>query len=121
MAADPGHAAALNNLGVLHLRAGDFAAAAGRFQSAVRLNPRAADPYYNLACLHALQGELARGLAFLQRAAELEPAVIEWSRKDPDLERLRGLPGFGFPGRKRAQAPDLRRGDRNKAGRKGLT
>ena len=89
-----GHVDALNNLGVIHLRNGNYPAARGRFEKAVRLRPVNVDGHYNLACLYAAQGEVALALAHLKRAVSMDRSVTEWARVDRDLAALRTVSEF---------------------------
>jgi len=63
-------------------------------EEAIRLKPSYADSYYNLACLYALMGKEILGLEYLKKAASLHGSVIEWAKKDKDLEKVRKLSGF---------------------------
>ncbi|MCP4538136.1 MAG: ClbS/DfsB family four-helix bundle protein [Chloroflexi bacterium] len=50
---------------------------------------------YNLACCHyALIGETERTIGELSKALELNPGLVEWSKKDPDLTSVREEPGY---------------------------
>lgn len=44
---------------------------------------------YNLACHYALLGQKTRAIHELRGALSLNPALVEWSRQDPDLDSLR--------------------------------
>jgi hypothetical protein len=59
------------------------------------LPPKAeAFPIYNLACLHAGGGRREEALALLAEALRLNPHLVEWSRKDRDLDPLREEPEY---------------------------
>jgi tetratricopeptide (TPR) repeat protein len=90
----PGHVDALNNLGVLFIRDGNFIGARRNFEKAIRLGPGNVDPYYNLACVFAVTGETKKSLTYLKKAVSLDRSVIDWARKDADLQTLQGLPDF---------------------------
>jgi tetratricopeptide (TPR) repeat protein len=92
--ADPGRTDAMNNLGVIQLQEGNYPAARISFTKAIRLQPDYVDAHYNLACLNALGGKVSQGLVHLRKAISVDPAVKGWARNDPDLDNLRGLPGF---------------------------
>ena len=49
---------------------------------------------YNLGCSYARHGETAKAIAAIGEALPLVPALVEWSRKDPDLDALRDIPAF---------------------------
>jgi len=91
---DPSYVYALNNLGVIYVQEGNYSEAKKSLEDAIQRRPEYVDPYYNLACLYALQGEVMKSLAQLKKAASLDKSVREWARKDRDLQRLRGVPGF---------------------------
>ncbi len=94
LSADPGHVAALNNRGVLHLHEKNYLAARKCFEKAIRLRPDYVDPYYNLACVCAAQGFPQQGLSYLEKAVSMDPNVKNWARDDPDLDALRNEPRF---------------------------
>jgi hypothetical protein len=71
-------------------------------ESASRIEALDTDPAwrgtvrYNLACYYALAGHTAKAIQTLGAALGLnpDPDLIEWSRKDTDLESLRNEPGY---------------------------
>jgi len=79
---------------VLHLHHKDYPAARKCFEKAIRLKPDYVDPYYNLACVSVAQGQSEQGLRYLKKAVSMDSAVRAWAKKDPDLDVLRGDPGF---------------------------
>ena len=91
---DPSYVYALNNLGVIYVQEGNYSEAKKSLEDAIQRRPEYVDPYYNLACLYAFQGEVMKSLAQLKKAVSLDKSVREWARKDRDLQRLRGVPGF---------------------------
>lgn len=77
-----------------HLAAGNPAAAVRCGEDAARLFPAVATIHYNLACAHALNRAAApalQALAAAIRAGYRDRKAIE---ADPDLELLRGEPGY---------------------------
>jgi tetratricopeptide (TPR) repeat protein len=58
-----------------------------------QLVPRG-EALYNLACFYAASGQPDQALALLPEALALLPDVIEWSKEDPDLVSLHGLPAY---------------------------
>lgn len=49
---------------------------------------------YNLACHYALIGETAKAVAILGESFRMNPDLIEWSKKDPDFDGIRGDAAF---------------------------
>jgi tetratricopeptide (TPR) repeat protein len=49
---------------------------------------------YNLACIYALSGLKDKAIAVLKEAFALNPALVEWSIQDSDLNCLRQEPAF---------------------------
>jgi tetratricopeptide (TPR) repeat protein len=49
---------------------------------------------YNLACFYALNGMPELALENLSRAFTLRPELVDWSKRDSDLDSLRGLPAY---------------------------
>ncbi|MDQ2999053.1 MAG: DinB family protein [Chloroflexota bacterium] len=58
-----------------------------------QLAPRG-EALYNLACFYATSGQADKALALLPDALRLQPDVREWSKEDPDLVVLHGLPAY---------------------------
>ncbi|MEP7190626.1 MAG: DinB family protein [Roseiflexaceae bacterium] len=58
-----------------------------------QLAPRG-EALYNLACFYATSGQADKALALLPDALRLQPDVREWSKEDPDLVTLHGLPAY---------------------------
>ncbi len=94
LAADPGDALVLNNLGVIQLREQHRAAARSNFEKAIRLKPDYVDPYYNMACLFAIENQPIKSLQYLKKAFSLHPSAKAWACEDSDLRTLRDLPEF---------------------------
>lgn len=49
---------------------------------------------YNLACHHSLLGRKEKAIEELREALRLNPDLEDWSKQDPDLEPIRGEPGY---------------------------
>jgi tetratricopeptide (TPR) repeat protein len=49
---------------------------------------------YNLACVYALSGLADKAIPALKEALALNPALLEWSKQDSDLNSLRQVPAF---------------------------
>ena len=58
-----------------------------------QLVPRG-EALYNLACFYASNGQADQALALLPEALRLQPDVVEWSKEDPDLVPLHGMPAY---------------------------
>ena len=91
---EPENTSVLNNLGVIYIQQQDYSKARNILESAIRLKPEYVDPYYNLACLYAYKGQGVQSLKNLRMAISIDKSVIEWARKDRDLQNLRGMPEF---------------------------
>jgi hypothetical protein len=62
---------------------------------ATALPPKAdGDAAYNLACLHAYAGRRSEAVALLEQAIAVNPHLVEWSKKDADLDGIRAEPGY---------------------------
>jgi protein O-GlcNAc transferase len=83
VALDPGFAQAQVNLGLVLVESGEFAAAAGHLDRAVRILghvPDAAHPLYLRAKVYTEQNEVEKAAAQLQQAVSLRPDFAEaWS------------------------------------------
>jgi hypothetical protein len=53
-----------------------------------------ANQRYNLACFYAQHDRPRRAIELLEQSFPMNPALIEWSRQDSDLDALRELPAF---------------------------
>lgn len=49
---------------------------------------------YNLACHYALTGKAKRAIALLREALTKNPELIDWSKRDSDLDGIRDDPDF---------------------------
>jgi len=49
---------------------------------------------YNLACFYALNGMADGAIHNLSLSFPLRPDLVDWSKKDSDLDSLRGMPAF---------------------------
>jgi len=50
--------------------------------------------HYNMACSLALAGSAEQAIAELRQALELRPSLTAWSKHDPDLSSLHGMPEY---------------------------
>ena len=91
---DPGHINSLNDMGVLFLHEGRYEDAIRYLEKAVKLKPKFANPFYNLACAYSLQNEGEKGMAYLLKAIEVDENVKNWAKQDPDLQNLKGYAEF---------------------------
>jgi tetratricopeptide (TPR) repeat protein len=92
---EPGHAFALNNLGVIYMGRKKSNDAADMFKKAIDLKPDYVDPYYNLACLYSLSGNISKSLYYLKMAVSINNNVKNWAKDDKDLKNVRGSAEFG--------------------------
>ena len=49
---------------------------------------------YNLACFYAQSGDKERAISGLKKALELNSALMDWSKQDPDFENIREDPEY---------------------------
>jgi tetratricopeptide (TPR) repeat protein len=49
---------------------------------------------YNLGCFYARNGRVEQAIDAIRAALPLIPSLVEWSRKDSDLDALREIPAF---------------------------
>ena len=80
---------------VAHLNLNDLTGAidAGR-EGVRRVDDQGGRLHYNLACVQARLGDVRGGLVALTEAARLGYANVGQLETDPELEPLRGEPGF---------------------------
>lgn len=76
-------------------RRGDFAGAVADLEPALALHPTSSTVLYDLACYEARAGAVADALAHLRGALELNEALRDLARDEPDFESLRTRPEFG--------------------------
>ncbi len=91
---DPGHINSLNDMGVLSLNEDRYEDAISFFEKAVRLKPKFANPYYNLACAYSLKNDVDKGMVYLLKAIEIDEKVKDWANEDPDLQNLKEYAEF---------------------------
>ena len=98
----PAHRGARLALAEALAAAGESKAAIPHFVIVLEQDPEDGRSHYNLACLYAKTGEPEAALAALERA--LAAGYGDWERigTDPDLEPIRGLPGFAQLERRRS-------------------
>jgi tetratricopeptide (TPR) repeat protein len=94
-----GHLHLGEHLGFWHLEHGDQQAAdeAQRWMLAIHeaaFNDARSRSFgeYNFACYYAKQGRAAEAIPHIKSSLELNPALKDWARKDPDLDRIREEP-----------------------------
>lgn len=83
------------HLAMQHIIRGDSAAGSRIMEDVTRKlialeesSPRKGQYIYNLACYYALSGDQDRSLENLEQAFSLNSDIIEWSKKDTDLDSL---------------------------------
>jgi tetratricopeptide (TPR) repeat protein len=77
-----------------HRTAGDYEAYVAELEDALRRRPDHPATLYNLACAEALAGRADDAVAHVRRAAELDPAFVEYAAKDEDFAGLRERPDW---------------------------
>jgi Tfp pilus assembly protein PilF len=85
---------AYNGVGVTFRMRNDLPRALEWYKKALAVDPDFGDAYYNMACVYALEGQKELALRYLQIAALNGYASAEGIDSDPDLERVRGEPGY---------------------------
>jgi len=91
---DPAYIDALQQIGDLHTRRGQFEAGLKIDEQLCALAP--ADPlvFYNLACSCSLTSQMERAAAALEKSITLGYRDFKWLAKDPDLRAFRQHPAF---------------------------
>ncbi|HBR16274.1 MAG: hypothetical protein A3G39_11585 [Deltaproteobacteria bacterium RIFCSPLOWO2_12_FULL_43_16] len=77
------------NMGVVYDDNGLFNEAVKEYETAIKLNRRMVDAYYNIACVYSKQGNIEGGFKALKWATAYGFRDINKLLTDPDLERLR--------------------------------
>jgi hypothetical protein len=91
---DEGIPEAYNGVGVTYRMRNDLRRALEWYKKALTVDPDFGDAYYNMACVYALEGQKEMALRYLQIAAMNGYATAEGIDGDPDLESVRGEPGY---------------------------
>lgn len=76
----PGNYLAHHNLGSVLQAAGDEAAAAVHYESAMAIRPDFAPPYHNLGLIRIAEGDTAQAIALFRRAVALDPGYLAAQR-----------------------------------------
>jgi hypothetical protein len=76
------------------LREGRYADAIALLESGLADHPGNAAILYNLACAESLDGRLADAVTHLTESFAGSSKYVEHARTDPDLDPIRGEPGF---------------------------
>lgn len=76
------------------LRAGRYEEAIATLEDGLRERPGHPALLYNLACAESRAGRPAEALEHLQQALAADPKYAGQARADPDLDAIRGEPGF---------------------------
>jgi tetratricopeptide (TPR) repeat protein len=87
--ADPAHEQALRILGHAYTEQGEYAKGLEMDQRLVRLCPKDAQAFYNLACSYSLLARLDEALETLKTALTLGFDSVRSIESDPDLANLR--------------------------------
>jgi tetratricopeptide (TPR) repeat protein len=76
------------------LDAGRFEEGIAMIESGLRERPDNPSVLYNLACAESRGGRTADALAHLAQAVAINPKYVDYAKRDPDFEAIRGEPGF---------------------------
>ena len=85
---------AYNGVGVTYRMRNDLTRALEWYKKALAVDADFGDAYYNMACVYALEGKKDMALRYLQIAALNGYATAGGMDEDPDLDGLRGEPGY---------------------------
>ena len=85
---------AYNGVGVTYRMRNELPRALEWYKKALIVDADFGDAYYNMACVYALDGRKDLALRYLQIAALNGYATAGGMDEDPDLESLRGEPGY---------------------------
>jgi len=91
---DPSYVDALQYLGDLYARRGQFDKSLVVDQRLSKLEPDNSLVFYNLACSYSLNKEFKLAVAALERAITLGYRDFKWLARDPDLVTLRKHPCY---------------------------
>jgi Tfp pilus assembly protein PilF len=80
--------------GTVALNSGDEATAMQHLQRALAEDPRHDHAHYMMTVASVRRRDLPRALEHLRQAVSLNPENRSLARQDPDLEPLRGVPGY---------------------------
>ncbi|MCB1216252.1 DUF1028 domain-containing protein [bacterium] len=83
---------ALANEAYTVLYAGDYQRARDLFLTITLMDQENANAFYNLACACAMGGDIDAGFDYLNFALDLDPAMLEHSLQDSDLDNLHSDP-----------------------------
>ena len=83
-----------NNLGNVYHELGRLDDALAAYERAIRTDPGNAVSYYSKARINFLRNEVVNASEMLMKAAELNPAAIQWAAEDVSLELLVKEPAF---------------------------
>ena len=85
----PDYPEALNNLGVLFVRAKNYASAEAQFKTCIRVAPNFDQPYLNLARLYVMQNDKEKAREVLLELLRVQP---QHRGAQQALEMLKSLP-----------------------------
>jgi tetratricopeptide (TPR) repeat protein len=90
LAAAPGNAKLMNNIGSVLLAKNEVEPALKYFIQAHRISSDYVEPLYNMACAYARLKKNGAALSSLRQACIMQPEARLWAKRDPDLKPLRG-------------------------------
>ena len=78
-----------NNLGNLYIKQKKLDQAVNEFKIILKIDPKYATAYYNLACVYALANKKPLAFDCLQKAIAMDKKLKEIAINDPDLDNIR--------------------------------
>lgn len=91
---DSKEAALFNNRGVAYMKTNRLQEAEKDFLKATQLDPKLAEPYFNLAALYAYKGLVRKSAEAMKNAVKLNPKFKTEIWTNPVFEIVRNMPAF---------------------------
>lgn len=85
---DPFHAEQDVEVGTFYMHKGDSDAAIGRFEDAIRLNPKLAKPRYLLAEIYEKKNNTARAIQYYKEYLQVYPDAPDAKKVEKKIEKL---------------------------------
>lgn len=107
LAVDPESELLLQKIAEICIYRKNYKNAAAVLEKLTNLNPERAVYYYNMACIEAIRNNTEQSVTLLKTAIEKGYDDFEKVRTDPDLDRLRGNPGYQQLIKRYAAKPEI--------------